>query len=319
MSLVLDKSKHIILEQVRRGKVYHFGVAFDTVQKVYATTNENLKGCMEKLNFKWKNSILTVMASGDQAFNTIFYGVKNIDTFDTNLLTEYYALGIKKSAILTFNYREYLEFYRKLLSENTSFEELSSLMNKIYNNMEGKYKKYWKDILEYNYKIQKGSKNKINLFRMLLINITTIEDYQKKNNYLTNELCYNKFKNNLKNAYITFKRCECQNLPDEFKKQYDYIFLSNIPDYFYERQDYGINWDENKLTNFRNRFNRLLKKNGTLAFAYAYLFYSEISKKYHTHPIANSNVTKDDFDDYIMFDNPKSRTVKDGLLLLRKR
>ena len=180
MSFILDRSKQIISEQVEKGKILNSGIPFDTVQKVYAQTNENLKGCTELLNFKGKNSVLTVMASGDHAFNTIFYGIKNIDTFDTNMLTEYYALGIKKSAILTFNYREYLEFYKKLLSENTSLEELNSLMDKIYNNMEGKYKKYWKDILDYNYKIQKGSKNKINLFRMLLINITTIEDYKKR-------------------------------------------------------------------------------------------------------------------------------------------
>lgn len=319
MSLVLDNSKQIILGQVERGKVYHSGIPFDTVQKVYATTNENLKGCMEKLNFKNKNSILTVMASGDHAFNIIFYGVKNIDTFDTNMLTEYYVLGIKRSAIMTFNYKEYLYFYKKLLSENTSLEELNSLMDKIYNNMEGKYKKYWKDILDYNYKIQKGRKNKINLFRMLLINITTIEEYQKKNNYLTNELCYNKFKNNLQKANIIFKKCECQNLPKEFKKQYDFIFLSNIPDYFYKNDGFGMYWNENKLKDFKDKFNNLLKKDGTLAFAYVYLFYSEISKRYHTHPIANSKVTKDDFDDYVMFDNPKSSTVKDGLLLCRKR
>ena len=40
---------------------------------------------------------------------------------------------------------------------------------------------------------------------------------------------------------------------------------------------------------------------------------------YHTYPISNSKVTKEDFDDYIMFNNPNSNTVNDALLLYRKK
>ena len=70
---------------------------------------------MQQLDFKDKKKALSVLASGDHVFNLIYYGILNIDTFDTNRLTEYYALGLKRAALLAFTYEEYLLFNQKLI------------------------------------------------------------------------------------------------------------------------------------------------------------------------------------------------------------
>ena len=96
-------TKTIIKTQIDNGKIYVFGKSFSKYQKVYCCTNENINGYMNKFNFDNKENALTVMASGDHVFNLACNDILYIDTFDTNILTEYYVLGIKRSAILAFD------------------------------------------------------------------------------------------------------------------------------------------------------------------------------------------------------------------------
>ena len=109
----INETKNIVKKQIDEQKVTMFGIPFSEYQKVYASTNENIYGYMSKLDFNGKNNALSVMASGDHAFNAALYGIKEIDTFDTNKLTIYYSLGIKRSAILKYNYKDYLSFLKK--------------------------------------------------------------------------------------------------------------------------------------------------------------------------------------------------------------
>ena len=200
----IKATKQMIEKQVSDGKISVFGVPFSKYQKVYASTNENINGYMKKLDFKDKTSTLAVMASGDHAFNTAFYGIKDIDTFDTNVLTQYYALGIKRSAILAFSYKEYLLFLNKILDENISLEELTEIIKSLLSYMDYEFKLYWEEVLSYNYLVQKDSKNPLNLFHMLLINIQGAIKNPINNAYLLSEENYNILKNNLSKVNFSF-------------------------------------------------------------------------------------------------------------------
>lgn len=319
----IKATKQMIEKQVSDGKISVFGVPFSKYQKVYASTNENINGYMKKLDFKDKTSTLAVMASGDHAFNTAFYGIKDIDTFDTNVLTQYYALGIKRSAILAFSYKEYLLFLNKILDENISLEELTEIIKSLLSYMDYEFKLYWEEVLSYNYLVQKDSKNPLNLFHMLLINIQGAIKNPINNAYLLSEENYNILKNNLSKVNFSFQNIECFELPHKIKKQYDFIFLSNIADYFYKQ--FGYSWTYDNLKKVEEEFKQIQKDNGILALAYLYKMYLINIDKYMTHPIKNSKVKVSDLKigQLITFpsiiDNRECKPVHDGLILSKKK
>lgn len=319
----INETKNIVKKQIDEQKVTMFGIPFSEYQKVYASTNENIYGYMSKLDFNGKNNALSVMASGDHAFNAALYGIKEIDTFDTNKLTIYYSLGIKRSAILKYNYKDYLSFLKKILDEKTSLEELTEIIKSLFPYMELKFKQYWKEVLEYNYLLQKDSKNQFNLFHMLLINIYGAVNDLINNAYLRNEENYNILKNNLSKVNFTFQNTECLELPNKNNKQYDFIFLSNISDYFYKTFDYS--WKYDKLLKVEDDFKKIQKENGILVLAYLYKMYYLNTDFYITHPIRNSRVKISDlkYGQLITFpsvmDNRECKSIRDGVILSKKK
>ena len=62
---------------------------FTTYDRVYSETNEACDKIISKFDVKDK-SVLTVLGSGDQAFQFYINGAKNVDLFDINKLTIYY-------------------------------------------------------------------------------------------------------------------------------------------------------------------------------------------------------------------------------------
>jgi len=322
MNEAILATKTIIDNQVNMGKCYNFGIPFSKYQKVYAATNENINGYMNLLDFTGKSNALSVMASGDHSFNLLLNGIYEIDTFDSNVLTEYYALGIKRAAILAYDYKGYLGFFNKILLKDTNLNELTELISNLLPYMEEIHKIYWQEIIEYNFKLQKNNKNSLNLFEMLLINTKGALINTHKNSYLLNEENYNILRNNISKANITFKECDCIDLPNRFHNEYDFIFLSNIADYFYK--SLGYMWEYEKLQEIESKFNKLLKEDGINAIAYLFSSYSSISKKFKKEIILASDITICDLikEEIITFahieDNKPVKFVKDSMILQRK-
>ena len=285
---------------------------------VYTFTNENIDGYMSKLNFNNKFSALSVLSSGDHVFNAILHGIKNIDTFDINKLTEYYALGLKRSAILKFNYQEFIDFMNKLTNHNTNIDEINDLISLIIPIMDNKYKIYFKEIIDYIYKL---SNNQNNLFYYLFN-----EPYELKGNmmntYLKDENNYNLLKSMLESTNITFTNCDVTVLPNTFNKQYDFIFLSNILDYLFFI--YGNNWNYQQLQLFENSFLPLLNNNGTLALHYIYFYFYKSFNRYKDVLISSSSIRKSNLtnEQIITFEhvynNKIDNNINAGLMLIKK-
>ena len=238
---------------------------FKEYDKVYATTTENINGYLSKFDFTNKTDALTVLASGDQAFSLASLGISNITTFDINKLTEYYALGLKRSAIWAFTYKEYLTYFQVLFDPNTSLKTLTDMIRHLFPYMEPKYKTYWQQITDYNYKLQLYRKNPINLFHIL--NYSTAHGISKlKNSYLITEERYNYLRSIINKINITFDPLDVFDLPNVYEKTYDFILLSNIADYidFY----LGPNWTYESFRKEIVRFHKLLKQDGIIFIAY---------------------------------------------------
>ncbi|MCM1052830.1 MAG: DUF3419 family protein [Ruminococcus sp.] len=312
-------TKTLIYHQVKNGFISE--PFFGTYEKVYAGTNENINGYMSKLDFEGKNSALTVMAGGDFALNAILNGILSVDTFDLNRLTKYFVLGIKRSAILTFDYKEYLAFMTKLFSSTTSIDDLSDMINSLMPNMDYIYSLYWQSIISYNYNIQKRKLKKLNLFEMLLTNIQGTLKSIYKNTYLISEENYNKLRMALGKVNITFRNVDILNVPDVYQSgQYDFVFLSNIADYLYKY--FGSNWSYRNLEKFKSKFKDLLAPNGTLALAYLISCYKK--GEFTDNLILNSSIKKEDLttEEILLFphlvNNRPAEDIKDGMILERK-
>lgn len=316
----LNGVKNIIDRQLNAGKVYIFGRPFSEFQKVYKETNENINGYMQKLDFKNKKKALSVLASGDHIFNLVYYGILNIDTFDTNRLTEYYALGLKRAALLAFTYEEYLLFNQKLTNPSTSIEELNSMVSLCYPFMEEKYRKFWQEVMEYNYQNQKNNQEKLNVFLMLLMNMASNYQMTHNNAYLKDLASYEHVRKNLAKANITFEYRNALNLGEKEEK-YDLIFLSNIPDYF--DSSLGYYWGYSKLQNYENSLKNIVNENASIALAYLIKFYNIPSATFKSHPILTSSVNIKNLktEEILVFprylESVQSEHVCDGLILQR--
>ncbi len=290
MNQIINESKSFIQEQINT-KQNPLLLSYNKISKVYAFTNENIYGYMSKLDFANKGNALSVMASGDHPFNLALYGINNIDTFDINALTEYYALGIKRSAILAFDYLNYIAFMNKLLDKFLSLNELNDLINQITPYMETKHRIYWKSLIDYYHILQKESNISTNLFHLFLLDPNKIDGYMV-NTYLKSEKNYNKLRNIIGKTNINFEQCDFNNITNTFNNQYDFIILSNILDYLYI--NLGSGWKYDKLKHLEDSLTPLLKENGIIALDYIYNYFNALECEYKKNIINFSDITHND-------------------------
>lgn len=211
MEQCIENAKKLIEEQVSANRA-SYGVSFTTYNKSYCFTNENIKGYLKLVDFEGKTSALSVLASGDHAFNLILNGITNVDTFDVNKLTEYIALGLKRAMILKYSYDDFFIVMKSLCGYDTPIECIYEIISGILPYMEDKHRIFWQEIIDFNSKIQKGHFVGVNLIHMLTVNFGEKYGYIRGNEYLQSEEAYNKLKINLANAKINFKSTNAINL-----------------------------------------------------------------------------------------------------------
>ena len=288
MKKCIDGAKLLIENQVKNNEVCIIGVPFSEFQKTYSWTNEFIPGYLDLVSFDNKSNALSVLASGDHIFNLIVKGITNIDTFDTNRLTEYYALGFKRAMILKYDYDDFILITRYIDSEYASIDGISTLILELLPYMEEKHAIYWKEIVDYNYKIQKEFDTNLNLFKIMTLH-NNFSDMIIYNNYLIGENEYNLLRERLIKSNISFKCCNAHNLKDEFVGKYDFILLSNILDYFFKI--FKFDWGDEQLQEYEKGLMDITKSDGVifLKYIFRYGFNGKVMKKHSL--IENSSIT----------------------------
>lgn len=289
MNRCIEGVEWLVKYQVDRGQICNVGRPFSEFQKVYSWTNEFISGYLDFVNFVDKSKALAVMASGDHAFNLITKGIMDIDTFDTNRLTEYYALGFKRAMILKYDYCTFITKMIYISSEFATVEYISELIFELLPYMESEHANYWKSIVDYSFKLQKESGTNLNLLRMLTLN-NNITDITNYNCYLLNEEQYELLRKRLMHANINFKQANAVCLSSNFAGKYDLILLSNILDYF--SSHWGYNWKYGQLQDYEKELECLMNPYGVIFLNYIY-HYGVNDKIIRRHAlIANSSVTQ---------------------------
>ena len=234
----------------------------------YLYTNENMAKYLNLVDMSQMNSALAVLSSGDGAFNLVSKGIKDIDTFDVNKFTEYFALGLKRALIQKSSYQDFFKNIGALFSENRHL--VYETINDSLSLMDKKYRVFWRAINDYLYKQEEFFPIVAplrNFFRPDSADTTSIKQY---NNYLQNAEVYEEFKSNLSQANIRFQVANATDLSGFSPKKYDLILLSNILDYFF--REFGAAWEYDKLKEFEQSLETLLNEQGIIFLHYLFAY-----------------------------------------------
>lgn len=236
---------------------------------IYLFTTENIKGYMNELNLENKK-IITVTASSDHILNAILKGATEILTFDVNILTKYY-MDLKLEAIKKLSFEEFKKVFLYENEMSLNYDVIRKL------NLPQDSKEFWLKEMD---KYDNGPLlRKSNLFNTKYFNP---ESKISQNIYLNKE-SYDIIKSKLSTTKITFINCSVEDL--EIDKHYDYMFLSNIPDYL------DLIFKENTLVEYKKVINKFKKNVSHIYMAYIY----DINKNNFRSDIDNIELVKEIF------------------------
>lgn len=280
--------------------------------KIYSWTNENMKSYLSPFNYNNIQKALTVLSSGDHAFNLLSLGIKDIDTFDINPLTEYYALGLKRAMILKYDYKTFISILNFFYNPFSSLTIITELVHSLLPYMEKKYQIFWQIILDYNYGLQKETGTHFNLILLLTLDTRGVNPLYF-NTYLNSEKEYNNLRRSLINANITFKNVNAINLGQSYKdNKYDYILLSNILDYFH--YNFGSNWCYEQLLNYEKELEKIAKRDA-LIFLHYIICYKKDGEIYRKSIIDRSSISFLDLVSEEIIEVPSNASISCGLIL----
>ncbi|MBQ8891373.1 MAG: DUF3419 family protein [Bacilli bacterium] len=193
--------------------------------RVYSFSTENISGYIDYFDLK-NRSLLTVGSSGDQILNSYLNGARDITLLDVNRYAPYY-IYLKIAGILSLTYQEFQDFFfindnneRNYRRNDKRFNK--HLFNKLSNNLkEINYDSYY----FFNTVFNKYDKEIIYKY-LFLDDAPDTKVIKRINNYLVNEVNYNKLKKIIKD--IGFKFINHDIFKYESDNKYDNIFLSNL-------------------------------------------------------------------------------------------
>jgi hypothetical protein len=198
---------------------------FKGIAPIYPFTTENLAGYFPFLKINGK-TILTVSGSGDQVLNAMYFGAKQIDAFDINLLSSLYT-ELKLQALRFLSYDDFLSYF-SFVSDNR--QVLSRRLYDKFSDSISSSAKYVFDLFYQAFNDRGYEMRNSHLF----YNRPPV-DHQSAvyNEYLQNPDKYLQTRNNSGASIYRWLQSDIMELKHilEPAARYDVILLSNIADY----------------------------------------------------------------------------------------
>lgn len=236
--LTEEKEDLIALKELLLDKKSSINV-YSKYSKIYPHSNEMLFNILKGVDGINKKA-LTVLSSGDQLYDLILNGYRNIDTFDINKFTDYYALGLKKTAIKYLNLNDYIKFFG--VNDNINPEIIKYLLDY----MDDKNKCFW------NYYLDIIANNIVN--EELFFACNTKKVYVNDISFIRNNYNYNLVKENIDNTIINYYNYPIEEITN-IKNKYDLIYLSNICEYLSNTTCKSV---------LKDTYKELLNRNGSI-------------------------------------------------------
>jgi len=228
---------------------------------IHLFTTENIKGITDNIDFRNKD-ILLPCSSGDHIFNALLFNPNKIKVYDINSLTKH-IFELKKAAILKLNKEEYLEYF---------YMPYINISNKLLN-----YKTYIKireklpinSLIYWDYIYREYKESEIKKSKLFLKNASSKKEIIGINPYLQDNN-YEILKEKLKDYNIDFINGDIIELSKNQEvfngDKYDYIYLSNIADYFHSKDVLK------QLKEVVLNLKKILKENGQIGILYLYSY-----------------------------------------------
>lgn len=196
--------------------------------KIYPFTTENISAYINLFDLNNK-SLLTVGSSGDQVINASLFNCKDQTVIDINPFTKYYFY-LKKAAIISLTYQEYLDFFlykdypkfchnNKLVFNKDTFNNLKKILKS--EDYESFY--FWDALLN----LYDGENIRKELFSFDEDRDIVLKEI---NIYMRNSICFEKTKTSIRDINPIFICNDIMNV--NLNRNYDNIFLSNLGLYF---------------------------------------------------------------------------------------
>lgn len=211
----LEEAKKII-----DGELFDPLSPFSSHSAVYLFTNEKVNHKDYKKTLEKKERILTVIGSGDQILNSILLGSSDITGTDISNFTEYY-FNLKKAAVKTLDYEDYLHFFN--IKSKNGFSK--NLYEKILPSLDEETAYFWSELFD----SYKSSEIRRSNFFMP----AKIKNYIRNNPYLSSNENYQTLKAKINEVEIKLIIENIFALIGTLKNGYDLINASNLMDYHY--------------------------------------------------------------------------------------
>lgn len=289
----------IVLDRCIKNAVYEIKGPLDKLDDdfigcyslIYSFSNENIASYIRFFNMHNK-SLLTVGSSGDQAINAITQGCKDVTLLDINPYTKYYYY-LKVASILSLSKDEFIDF----LYYNHMYANMNYLSDELFNKVKKKLRELSQDSYEFwNYLKSNIRCSELNE-GLFIQDELSISDIERFNNYLNNEMSYDKARERLEETKPKFIHGDIYKI--NLDRKYDNIWLSNV-----------IQFAEiNEGKSLINRISQYLSDDSCLIICYLFDTPGLGIINFENYPIYNLDNTLSVFKDY----NPKLITVNGSL------
>ena len=222
---------------------------FHNTSVIYKKSNERIECYRDYLVNR--DSVLSVVASGDQIINCILGGTKEIDAFDISIFPKYF-LFLKLAAIKTLSHDEYIDFFYNQLTTSDKYDDY---YGEIRNALDKENEEFWDSLFDYF--------SWFDIYNSMLFSneVMVKEDAIRQNLYLQKEY-FKKIKQLITKVQFNIYNGNILSLVNTFDKKYDLVYLSNIINYV----------DVNEYKEMLPKFN--LKPNG-IVLTYLFSFTSK--------------------------------------------
>ncbi len=266
----MEKGNSMLVNDIELAEKVIKGCNENDFSQIYLFTNENIKACFDKINFKSKD-VLSVLASSDQVFDMFLRGAKTIDTFDINPLTKYY-FHLKKAGIQALSQEDFITFfdiYNLVLDEDGNYKFGELFDRDVFKEIS----KYLKDDEYIFWDTLFSSKSTHNNLKKLFCNDYSPSDILMKETLYLNDDNYKKLQTKIDELEIKFIKCNIYDLVNILDSKYDIMYLSNILGRLGFVQAISDKSVLNHFIAFLNSLSKYLKENGEIIANYYYDYF----------------------------------------------
>ena len=254
--------------------------------QIYPFTTENIMGYIDKFDLNGK-SLLTVGSSCDQAINACMFGCEDVTILDICPFTKFYFY-LKKAGLLELSYEEFQNYFCYKDFPKT-FQDNQDVLNRdLYFKLRDTLKSldyasyyFWNDLYRCNKPLSIRE-------RIFSFDEEKIYVLKRANLYLKDETNFNDCKKKIEN--FDPKIVNNDIFKTEFNRNFDNIWLSNIPQYL----------TPEKFKKLTDNMIKLLNNDGKLLMCY--LYQTQSNTKYYSEyaPIYNLKETYKLFKNYLI-------------------